>query len=64
MNIEIKPDYAMDSAVDQKDIVVIDSGTDSLKIGFSGSDWPQVKVEIYNFNHLACFAIDCGNTNY
>jgi actin-related protein len=43
MNIEIKPDYAMDSAVDQKDIVVIDNGTDSIKIGFSGSDWPQVK---------------------
>jgi Actin and related proteins len=42
MNIEIKPDYAMDSAVDQKEVVVIDNGSDTLKIGFSGTDWPQV----------------------
>lgn len=41
-NIDIQPDYAMDSQVDFKEIVVIDNGTDSLKVGFSGDDWPQV----------------------
>lgn len=48
-NIEVSPDYAMDSQVDQKEIVVIDNGTDSLKLGFSGDDWPQVQFHIsYN----------------
>jgi hypothetical protein len=43
MNIEIKPDYAMDSAVDQGERrVIIDNGSDTLKVGFSGEDWPQV----------------------
>ncbi len=42
-NINIQPDYAMDSQVDFKEVVVIDNGSDLLKIGFSGDDWPQVK---------------------
>jgi actin-related protein len=47
MNIEIKPDYAMDSAVDQSERrVVIDNGSDTLKIGFSGDDWPSV-IQIF-----------------
>jgi len=41
-NITINPDYAMDSQVDFKEVVVIDNGSDLLKIGFSGDDWPQV----------------------
>lgn len=45
-NIEVAPDYAMDSQVDAKEIVVIDNGTDSLKVGFSGDDWPQVRSTI------------------
>lgn len=48
MNIEIKPDYAMDSAVDSGERrVVIDNGSDTIKVGFSGEDWPQVT----NFDH-------------
>ena len=43
-NIQVQPDYAMDSQIDQKEIVVIDNGSDSLKIGFSGDDWPQVSI--------------------
>jgi actin-related protein len=45
MNIEIKPDYAMDSAIDQGERrVVIDNGSDTIKVGFSGEDWPQVWI--------------------
>jgi len=48
-NIDIQPDYAMDSQVDFKEIVVIDNGTDSLKVGFSGEDWPQVRFPHISF---------------
>jgi len=51
-NIDIQPDYAMDSQVDFKEIVVIDNGTDSLKVGFSGDDWPQVC-----FTHISSLKI-------
>jgi len=43
-NINIQPDYAMDSQVDFKEVVVIDNGSDLLKIGFSGDDWPQITM--------------------
>ena len=35
----------MESAYDEKDLVVIDNGSDTLKIGFSGTDWPQVGLQ-------------------
>jgi len=53
-NINIQPDYAMDSQVDFKEVVVIDNGSDLLKIGFSGDDWPQVKF------HYAFFFLTFG----
>jgi hypothetical protein len=53
-NINIQPDYAMDSQVDFKEVVVIDNGSDLLKIGFSGDDWPQVKF-YSGFFFLTCF---------
>ncbi len=32
----------MESEYDVKDIIVIDNGTDSVKIGVSGEDYPRV----------------------
>jgi actin-related protein len=32
----------MESEFDVKDIIVIDNGTDSVKIGVSGEDYPRV----------------------
>jgi actin beta/gamma 1 len=36
-------DPKMESEFDLKDYIVIDNGTDSLKIGFSGEDTPRVR---------------------
>lgn len=33
----------MESEFDVKDIVVIDNGSDTIKVGVSGEDYPRVK---------------------
>lgn len=33
---------ALESEVDVKDVVVIDNGTESVKIGISGEDYPRI----------------------
>lgn len=36
----------MESEYDVKDIIVIDNGTDTVKIGVSGEDYPRVTFSI------------------
>lgn len=33
----------MESECDVRDIIVIDNGTDTIKVGISGEDYPRVK---------------------
>ena len=37
----------MESEFDVKDIIVIDNGADTVKIGISGEDKPRVKKDLY-----------------
>jgi actin-related protein len=41
----------MESEYDVKDIIVIDNGTDSVKIGVSGEDYPRVRPSIRCADH-------------
>jgi actin beta/gamma 1 len=36
--------YILESEVDVKDFIVIDNGTDSIKMGYSGEDYPRVNL--------------------
>jgi actin-related protein len=40
---EKKGKEQLESDIDVKDIVVIDNGTETTKMGFSGEDYPRVK---------------------
>ena len=42
----------MESEYDMKDIIVIDNGTDSVKIGISGEDNPRVFFFIFYVMYL------------
>jgi actin-related protein len=35
----------VESEVDMRDVVVIDNGTDTIKIGMSGVDYPQIVID-------------------
>ena len=37
----------LESEVDLKDLIVIDNGTDSIKMGFSGENYPRVYCLIF-----------------
>lgn len=37
--------FNVESAIDVEEIVVIDNGTDTIKIGMSGSDYPQIIID-------------------
>ena len=50
MNIEIGQDLTMESAYDQNEIIIIDNGSDTLKIGYTGEDYPQVITKKYTIN--------------
>jgi len=40
----------MESECDVKDIVVIDNGTDTIKVGISGEDYPRVYFQFILVN--------------
>lgn len=35
----------VEAEIDVKDIVVIDSGTDTVKVGISGTDYPEIVID-------------------
>jgi actin-related protein len=35
----------LESIVDGKEVIVIDCGTESIKIGYSGEDQPRIELE-------------------
>jgi actin-related protein len=36
----------VESEVDMREVVVIDNGTDTIKIGMSGVDYPQIVIDM------------------
>ena len=48
-------DREMDSLFDKEEIVVIDNGSETIKVGFAGEDTPRVRLTINirrNGSHL------------
>jgi actin-related protein len=44
----------LESEVDLKDLIVIDNGTDSIKIGYSGENHPEYHIKFsYKFLKIA-----------
>ena len=41
----------LESETDVKDLVVIDNGTETVKIGLSGEDYPRVLIESLSGSH-------------
>jgi len=39
--------YEMESKADLKDVIVIDNGSSTIKIGFSGEDKPRVQIKLF-----------------
>lgn len=39
----------MESEFDMKDIIVIDNGSETVKVGISGENFPKVIILFYNF---------------
>ena len=40
----------LESEIDVKDIIVLDNGTETIKVGYSGEDYPRVFIIIKKIN--------------
>ncbi len=56
-------DPDMESEFDKKDFIIIDSGSETIKIGYSGEDTPRVFINYTRYNYIDSNTLNCRYTN-